>query len=94
MWLYIVIAVLVGVGLLGGVLLGGVFTIVLLPLALIVLISGIVYAMWNRSLEGSAGASTEASQVPDRPLPRERSPQSAPAPSSPEQLADARRGEQ
>lgn len=94
MWFYPLLIVLVILAVIGATLAGGVFTIVLVPLAVIALISGLVYAMWGRSLEGSAGASTDATHTTDRPLPRSRRRPSGRAPSSPERLADARRQQQ
>lgn len=94
MWFYPLLLVLVILGLAGGSLLGGVFTIVLVPLAVIVLVSAIIYALWGRALHGSAGGSTDATHVSTRPLPVGRSRPSGRERTSPERLADARRQEQ
>jgi hypothetical protein len=94
MWLYMILAALVVLAIAGGVLLGGVFTIVLVPIAGIAVVSALVYGMWARAQKGGVGGSTEASDLTDRPLPHRRTRPSGRAPTSPERLADARRGQQ
>jgi hypothetical protein len=94
MWFYPVLFALVILAIIGSVLGGGIFTIVLVPLAVIAAVTGFVLALWGRGLQGSAGAATDATHVPDRPLPHRRSRSSGRAPSSPERLADARRQQQ
>jgi hypothetical protein len=94
MWLYLIVGALAILALVAGVLFGGIFTIVLLPIALIVVGSGVAYAMWARAQQGRVGGTTEASDVTDRPLPHRHARPSGRAPSSPERLADARRTQQ
>ena len=94
MWFYPLLLAIVILAIVGGALAGGIYTIVLLPLAVIVVVSAVVYSLWGRALEGSAGGSTDASHVNDRPLPHQRWRPSGRAPSSPEALADARREQQ
>ena len=94
MWFYPLLIVVVILAVVGGTLAGGIFTIVLMPLAAIVLISGLVYAMWGRSLEAGAGSDTNAKHTTHRPLPHTRRRPSGRAPSSPERLADTRRQRQ
>ncbi len=60
MWFYPLLIVLVILAVVGGTLAGGVYTLVLIPLAVVVAVSVIVYAMWGRSMEARAGGSTEA----------------------------------
>lgn len=89
------IVAVIGAGMIvGGSLAGGIFTIVLVPLAVIALVSAILYAMWGRATQGTAGGSTEATSTAARPLPHEHQPGGPTAPSSPEALADARRSQQ
>jgi hypothetical protein len=94
MWFYPLIIALVILAIVGGTLAGGIFTIVLVPLGAIVIISAIVYAVWGRALQGTSGASTDATHSPDRPLPHRSRRPGGRAPSSPERLADARRQQQ
>lgn len=94
MWFYPLLLALVIFAIVGGTLAGGIFTIVLVPLAGIVFVSAIVYSMWGRALQGSAGARTDATHATDRPLPSQQRRPSGRAPSSPQRLADARRQQQ
>lgn len=94
MWFYPLLLVLVILAIVGATLAGGVYTIVLVPLAVIVVISAVLYALWGRALQGSAGGSTDASHVSAEPLPHRHRRPSGRAPSSPEGLADARREQQ
>ncbi len=94
MWFYPLLAVVVILGIVGGTLAGGVYTLVLIPLAVIVALSALVYAMWGRALQGRAGASTQATTTATEPLPHRRQRPAGRAPSSPEALADARRQQQ
>jgi hypothetical protein len=94
MWLYLIVAALVLLGAVGGVAFGGIFTIVLIPLALIVLFGGLLTAASGRQAQRRAGGATEESHVADRPLPRSHDRPSGRAPTSPEGLADARRAQQ
>lgn len=92
MYFYFLIGALVIVGIGGGVLLGGVFTIVLIPLAIIALLGTLAYALASAAAQQQANAEgTSAGQQAPR---RHRQTQSAKAPSSPESLADARRSQQ
>ena len=92
MWLYPFLIVLVILAAAGGVLLGGVFTIVLVPIAAIAALSALLHMLWGRSLEG--GAARDAQGTQRQPLPHARRRPSARALSSPEGLADTRRAQQ
>jgi uncharacterized membrane protein YfcA len=94
MWFYPLLLVLVILAVVGGTLAGGIYTIVLLPLAVIVVISAVVYAMWGRALEGSGGTATDATHTSHRPLPHRRVRPSGRGSRSPEALTDARREQQ
>lgn len=94
MWFYPLVLFLAILALAGGILLGGVFTIILIPIAFIVAVSAAVYALWGRALAGASGAETEARPVDQRPLPHQRRRPSGRARTSPERLVDARRREQ
>ncbi len=94
MWFYPLLIVLVILGIVGGTLAGGVFTLVLVPLAVIVAVSAIVYAMWGRAMQAQAGAATDATTAKAEPLPHHRHRPSGRAATSPEALVDARRHQQ
>jgi hypothetical protein len=89
MWLYIIVVALAILALAGGALLGGVFTIVLIPIALIVFIGGVVY----RAM-GQAAQSREGADVEDPPYPHSVPDQPGHVRTDPEALADARRVQQ
>jgi uncharacterized membrane protein len=87
MWLFFFILPLAVVVLIGGLLAGGIFTIVFLPIALIIVVVAIAFTMYGNSANR-------------RRLPGDRSTAPAPntghknvaaAPRSPGQLTDARR---
>jgi hypothetical protein len=94
MWLYMFAVVLLLAGIVGGVFGGGIFTIVLVPVAFVIAASAFIFSMWGRASQGAAGAGTDAHPSTNRPLPHSFREDSGHAPSSPERLADARRGQQ
>jgi hypothetical protein len=94
MWLYLVALVFVILGVAGGVASGGIFTIILVPLGLIVAASAFMYASAGRSAQRSTGGETEAAPSTNRPLPHSPQRDSGHVPTTPERLADARRAEQ
>ena len=92
MWFYMIAAFLILVGIIGGALSGGIFTIIFIPLGAIMLVVAVVFGMWGRAREGSATSETQA-ETEQAPL-RHTPPQGAPTPTRPEELADARRVQQ
>jgi hypothetical protein len=94
MWFYPLLIVLVVLAIGGGTVAGGVYTLVLIPLAVVAVVSAVVYAMWGRAMQGQAGGSTEATAAKTEPLPHHRTRPSGRAATSPEALADARRQQQ
>jgi hypothetical protein len=89
MWLVFIGGALLILAILGGVLLGGVFTIVLVPLALIAAGAAIAYGMYARASQPGGSANTS-----EGPLPSGQQSESGHARTSPEALADARRAQQ
>lgn len=90
MWLYIVAFVLLVVGVIGSIFSGGIFTIIVLPLGVVVLLGAIIAAMWARS-SGARDGDKEASRYEPRPLPHTNRPQPGTSgPNSPEELVDIR----
>jgi uncharacterized membrane protein YfcA len=94
MWFYPLVLAVVILAIVGGTLAGGIFTLVLVPLAAIALVSAVVYMMWGRAIEANSGASSDATHMSRRPLPHRRRRPSGRAPSSPDALTDARRQQQ
>ena len=79
-------------GIVGSVLSGGIFTILVLPLGAIVLVCALVASMWARSTGARAHGGRRASEIEPRPLPHANRPQpGASGTTSPEELVDARR---
>ena len=91
MWFYMIAGFLVLVGLVGGVASGGIFLLIFVPLGFVMLIVAVVVGMWGRASQGTAD-STQGAAGP-QPL-RHTPPQGAATPSTPEDLADARRAQQ
>lgn len=88
MWLYMLVAALAVLGVAGGIAGGGIFTIVLIPLAVIVLVAGIAY----RGMGQAAGGGQAAGDPPSLPTSSPEDPARVQA--SPEDLVDARRAQQ
>jgi hypothetical protein len=86
MWLYLIALVMVVLGIGGGIFAGGIFTIVLIPLAAIVLVSGLGYGAIARAAAEKSGRTATNDPLPHRP---ESNPGHTLA--TPEQLADERR---
>jgi len=84
------VGVLVVLGLVGGIAAGGIFTIVLLPVAAIILVAGIAYRGMGHAAESRSGGSSGG----PGPLPHSSPTDPARVQSSPEGLADARRAQQ
>lgn len=91
MWFYPILLILVLLGVAGGVFLGGVYTLVLVPLVVIALLSALAYALWARSIAGSAGAATDGGSAPERPLPHRSHRMPRRATTTPEGLVEGRR---
>ncbi|TMM08762.1 MAG: alanine:cation symporter family protein [Actinobacteria bacterium] len=94
MWLYLLVAVLVALCIFGGIFAGGVFTIILVPLAVIGFFSALAYALIAGGAKRSAGASADPSEGAKGPVTRVSQTPSPRAPSSPGELVDARRAQQ
>ncbi|HEX4011894.1 MAG TPA: hypothetical protein VHX62_17865 [Solirubrobacteraceae bacterium] len=75
----------------GGLLAGGIFTIVFLPIAVIIIVSAILFTMWGRKDERPTAPSERPSE---QSFSANQAPNSAPTPSTPDQLVDARRATQ
>jgi hypothetical protein len=91
MWLAFPFFVVVIFMLVGGVLFGGIFTIVLVPLAFIVMVSAVGYLMWARA--AGASATVDEQRVAQEPLPHSSHSNSPAAPATPDELVDARQGQ-
>lgn len=94
MWFYPLLVAVVILAIVGGTLAGGVYTIVLVPLAVIALLSWALFALWGRASARRSGAGSDASHTADRPLPHRRERPSGRVRATPEDLVDARRAQQ
>jgi hypothetical protein len=89
MWLGIVIAFAVLLAVIGGVVVGGVFALILVPIAVIVVVGAVVMSMWARATSGRPSPEDERSRSePTYPHGGHQNASSAPA--TPDQLVDAR----
>jgi hypothetical protein len=93
MWFYMIAVFLLAVGIIGGVASGGIFTLIFIPLGIIMLVVAVLAGMWTRSRQGAAGGQTEGTKAEQAPL-RHTRPQGTPRPTTPEELTDARRAQQ
>jgi hypothetical protein len=94
MWLYAIAGFLLIVGIVGGLLGGGIITIALIPIAVVIAASAFLYTAWGRASEGASGGGLDAHPSTNRPLPHNFREDTGHAPSSPERLADTRRSQQ
>lgn len=93
MWLFLPVVVLVAAAVVGGAFAGGIYTIVLIPLAVIALFAAIVYGYFTGGAQRHAEQGRGHSRRPPAP-PTAQHDASASAPSTPEELVDARRSNQ
>jgi hypothetical protein len=92
MWLTFPVALLVVLFIIGAIVGGGIFTIVLVPIAVIMIVAAVGFSMWNRAQSQGSGRSHKA-QTGD-PLPHSGHRNVAPSPSTPDDLVDARQQQQ
>ncbi len=92
MWLFLPVVVLVVAAVVGGAFAGGIYTIVLIPLAVIALFGALVYGYFT----GGAQRHAEGDRATSRPAspPTAQHDATASAPSTPDELVDARRSNQ
>jgi hypothetical protein len=93
MWLYILAFFLLIFGIGGSIVSGGIFTIVLLPLGFIALVTAVGAGAFGRSAQRRHGGSAAGGPSTGRPLPTGHS-NTASAPSTPDDLTEARRVQQ
>jgi hypothetical protein len=95
MWLLYLAVLLVIFGIIGSVASGGIFTIVVLPLGVIVLVVAGVMSLWGRSRKIRSGGRVGASTDEPAPLPHSTRPQpGTQGPNTPSELVNARREQQ
>ena len=93
MWFYMIAGFLILVGIIGGVASGGIFTLIFLPLGVIMLAVAAGMGLLGRSSQDKREGRRQPSNAEPAPL-RHTPAQGAPTPATPEDLADARRAQQ
>jgi hypothetical protein len=93
MWLGIVVLFAVVLAVIGGLVVGGIFALVLVPIAVIILVFAVVTSMWARATSGRPSPEDERSR-PGPAYPHGSHQNSSPAPATPDQLVDARQKSQ
>jgi hypothetical protein len=91
-WLLLIVAFLGLIAIVGGALAGGIFTIVLIPLAVIAFVSLVAYTYFSGAAERRAGRDRSGRRPPAPPTAQQ--PLSSRRPATPEELSDARRANQ
>lgn len=91
MWLMYLALPIVIVMVILGLLAGGIYTIVFLPLAAIIIGAGILFTMWGRATR-QRNIPGERERV--KPLPHTSHANAATPPATPDQLVDAQRQQQ
>jgi hypothetical protein len=92
MWLLVLIAFAGLLAIIGGSLAGGIFTIVLIPLAAIAFVTAVGYSYFSGAAQRRASGERRRDRPPAPPTAAQ--PSSVPRPSTPGELADARRANQ
>jgi hypothetical protein len=92
MWLSLPVLILVVLMIIGGIIGGGIFTLVLVPVAVIILLVSIAVSGWSRSQERGENPS-EASLTGD-PLPHSGRRNMPASPATPDDLVNARQHQQ
>jgi hypothetical protein len=88
MWLFIFILPIFVLLVIGGLAVGGIFTLVLLPIAFIIAAVAVIFTLWGKS----EGRRRLPRDEPTMPAPNATAHvNEAPAPTTPSQLTDARR---
>jgi hypothetical protein len=88
------LAAIVVAALLAGTLAGGVYTLVLIPIAAVALLTLFVSWLWTRATGAASESTTSESVDTANTLPRRRRGPATHAPTSPERIADLRRQQQ
>jgi hypothetical protein len=93
MWLYLIGVVLILLGIVSAFA-GGIYTLILIPIGLVIIASAAAYSMMARGGHRAGGAAASDGPSSGEPLPHSPRGNTAHAPTSPEALTDARRGAQ
>lgn len=92
MWLGLLLIIIVVAALGASIVSGGIFTIIVLPVAVAIALIALFVSAWGRASGRSAPSDKPDPGPPSLPHSAHRN--SAPAPSTPDQLVDAKRAQQ
>lgn len=93
MWFFWVLALGLALVFAGGIFFGGIYTLILVPFAVLAAIVGVVYTVLAGGAKRQAGE-TDPRSTTSEPATRTSQTSTPRAPATPGQLADARRGRQ
>lgn len=94
MWFYWVFALGLALVFVGGIFFGGIYTLILVPFAVLAAIVAVVYSVVAGAAKRSSGGETDPSQSARGPATTASQTSAPRAPARPGQLADARRARQ
>jgi mannose/fructose/N-acetylgalactosamine-specific phosphotransferase system component IIC len=94
MWIYWLLALAAALVFAGGIAFGGIYTLILVPIAVIGAIVAVVYTVFAGAAQRRAGTQTDPSATARGSATRTRQTSPPRSPTSPEELVDARRGQQ
>jgi hypothetical protein len=94
MWFYWLLALVLALIFAGGIFFGGIYTLILVPFAIVAVIATVVYLVLAGAAKRSAGGETDPARTARGPATRTSQTGSPRAPARPGELADARRSRQ
>lgn len=94
MWFYWVLMLGLALVFAGGIVFGGIYTLILVPFAVLAAIVGIIYSVMAGGAKRQAGGETDPTGTARDPATHTSQTGTPRAPATPGQLADARRGRQ
>jgi predicted lipid-binding transport protein (Tim44 family) len=94
MWFYWILALGLALVFAGGIVFGGIYTLILVPFAVLAAVVGIIYTVFAGGARQREGAQTDPAADTRGQATRTSQTGSPTAPATPGQLADARRGRQ
>jgi hypothetical protein len=94
MWFYWILALGFALVFAGGIFFGGIYTLILVPFAVLAAIVGVLYSVLAGGAKQRQGGETDPSRTSRGPATRTSQTSAPSAPARPGQLADARRGRQ
>jgi cell division septal protein FtsQ len=94
MWFFWLLAPIVALMIAGAIFFGGIYTLILVPLAVIAVIGAVVYSVASAAAQRSAGGSADPTATARGNATRTSQTGSPQRPSRPGELADARRARQ